>query len=572
MLWSSRRRRNPYTRNFLKSSRSLFRREFLKAGVVFGAATLSRGILAAEVENRASASAWKASGMRGAVAGGGAGAVNAAAKVIEHGGNAADAAATMLLAMCVTDSSMFCFGGEAPIIYHDGATGSVEVIAGMGTAPKLATLEHFKKGIPRHGPESAAVPAALDAIVTLLSRHGTFTFANAAKPMLVLLGGGKMAWHADLAATVSQLTDAERAAGDRLAGLRAVADCFYRGPVAAALDKWSQAHGGLLRAEDMAAHVTRIEKPVTANYRGFTVCKCGPWTQGPCLLEALEIIEGFDVKAMGWQSAEAVHVAVEALKLALADRDVFYADPLFESVPLEALLSGEYAVMRRKLIDLEHASLELRPGDPLGRRPLLDRNDPRFGPPSASHDTTTCLAADAAGNFVAATPSGWGGVLAGSTGVWLNSRLQSFNNWPESPNRIMPGKRPRITLTPTLLLKEGRPVLAVSVAGGDGQDQATLQLVMNYVDFGMTAADSVAAERFGTDHHIGSFGQTPPLLGSLLINTGVGEATISALRRKGHKVRVSGGALWNPCVLQRDEAGQFHAAGDPRAGRHAAAS
>ena len=305
----------------------------------------------------------------------------------------------------------------------------------MGTAPKLATLEHFKKGIPRHGPESAAVPAALDAIVTLLSRHGTFTFANAAKPMLVLLGVGKMAWHADLAATVSQLTDAERAAGDRLAGLRAVADCFYRGPVAAALDKWSQAHGGLLRAEDMAAHVTRIEKPVTANYRGFTVCKCGPWTQGPCLLEALEIIEGFDVKAMGWQSAEAVHVAVEALKLALADRDVFYADPLFESVPLEALLSGEYAVMRRKLIDLEHASLELRPGDPLGRRPLLDRNDPRFGPPSASHDTTTCLAADAAGNFVAATPSGWGGVLAGSTGVWLNSRrsrCSSLGSWLSS--------------------------------------------------------------------------------------------------------------------------------------------
>ena len=553
-------------------SRSLFRREFLKAGVALGAGALSRGIFASEAEGLAGASAWKASGMRGAVAGGGAAAVNAAARVIEQGGNAADAAATMLLAMCVTDSSMFCFGGEVPIIHHDGATGNIEVIAGMGTAPKLATLEHFKKGIPRHGPESAAVPAALDAIVTLLSRHGTFTFASAAKPMMVLLGAGKNEWHGDLVATVTQLIDAEKKAGDRVAGLRAVADCFYRGSVAAALDKWSQAHGGLLLAEDLAAHVTRIEKPVTASYRGFTVCKCGPWTQGPCLLEALEIIEGFDVKAMGRQSAEAVHVAVEALKLALADRDVFYADPLFESVPLEALLSGEYAAMRRKLIDLEHASLELRPGDPLGGRPLLDRHDPRFGPPSASHDTTTCLAADAAGNFVAATPSGWGGVLAGSTGVWLNSRLQSFNNWPESPNRIMPGKRPRITLTPTLLLKEGRPVLAISVAGGDGQDQATLQMVMNFVDFGMTAADSVTAERFGTDHHIGSFGQTPPLLGSLSINPGVGEATISLLRGKGHKVRVSGGALWNPCVLQRDETGRFHAAGDPRAGRHAAAS
>ena len=509
--------------------------------------------------------------MRGAVAGGEAEAVNAAAGVIERGGNAADAAATMLLAMCVTDSSLYCFGGEVPIIHHDGATGKVEVIAGMGVAPKLATLEHFKKGIPRGGPESAAVPAALGAIITLLSRHGTFTFASAAKPMMMLLGAAKKEWHTDLGATMTQLMDAEKAAGDRLAGLRAVADCFYRGPVAAALDEWSQANGGLIRAEDLAAHVTRIEEPVMADYRGFTVCKCGAWTQGPCLLEALKLIEGFDVKAMGRQSPETVHLAVEALKLAMADRDVFYADPLFEKVPIGALLSAEYTAMRRKLIEMDRASLELRPGDPLGGKPLLDRRDPRFGPPGVSHDTTTCLAADDKGNFVAATPSGWGGVLAGTTGVWLNSRLQSFNNWPQSPNRIMPGKRPRITLSPTLVLKAGRPVLAVSVAGGDGQDQAALQMVMNYVDHGMAADESVAADRFGTDHHIGSFGQTPPSLGSLSINAGFGEATIAALKGRGHKVRQPGGALWMPCVLQRDETGRFQAAGDPRADRHAAA-
>jgi len=245
-----------------------------------------------------------------------------------------------LLALCVTDSSLFCFGGEVPMIYRDGATGKVEVIAGMGTAPKLATLEHFKKGIPRGGPESAAVPAALDAIVTLLSRHGSLAFAAAAGPAMELLGAGK------LAATMTQLIAVEKAASDRPAGLRAVADCFYRGPVAAALDRWSQANGGLLRAEDLAVHVTRIEEPVKADYRGFTVCKWGPWTQGPYLLEALRIIEGYDIKAMGRNSTDAVHVAVEALKLALADRDVFYADPLFEKVPLDALLSGEYAAMR----------------------------------------------------------------------------------------------------------------------------------------------------------------------------------------------------------------------------------
>ena len=546
------------------------RRDFLKAGILAGATILAGDSLQAN-DPPPKAASWQAKGNRGAVAGGSAHAVNPAAQMLEQGGNAADAAATMLLAMCVTDSSLFCFGGEVPILYHDGATGKVEVIAGMGTAPKLATLEHFSKGIPRGGPASAAVPAALDAIVTLLIRHGTRTFATVAEPLLKLLAAGKEKWHADLRVTVRQLIDAETATTDRTSGLRAVADCFYRGPVAAALDQWSRAHGGLIRAEDLAAHLTRIEEPLTANYRGYTICKCGPWTQGPCLLQALALIEGFDVQALGRNSPSTIHLTVEALKLALADRDVFYADPQFESVPMEALLAREYTELRRPLIDPDHASRELRPGNPLGGKALLDRSDPRFGPPSISHDTTTCLAADAAGNFVAATPSGWGGVLAGSTGVWLNSRLQSFNNWPHSPNRLIPGKRPRITLTPTLILKAGRPVLAISVAGGDGQDQTTLQLVMNYVDYGMAADASVVASRFGTNHHIGSFGQTPPSLGSLLINPDLGETTIAALKAKGHAVQTVGGALWVPSVIQRDETGGFHAAGDPRAGRHAAA-
>ncbi len=556
------------------------RREFLKTGLAFGTAAALPDVAvtraaedepASEPPKHASSSTWKATGKRGAVAGGGAAAVNAAAAVFDRNGNAADAAATMLLALCVTDSTNFCFGGEMPILYHDGATGKVEVIAGMGTAPKLATLDHFKKGIPRSGPESAAVPAALDAIITLLARHGSFTFAAAAAPALALLGSGKQAWHADLASTITQLIAAEKSAGDRAAGLRAVADCFYRGPIAAALDKWSQSSGGLIRAEDLAAHVTRIEEPVTAKYRGYTICKCGPWTQGPCLLEALQLLDGFDVKAMGRQSAEAVHITIEAMKLAMADRDVYYADPLFESVPIESLLSNDYVAMRRKLIDAHHASLELQPGEPVSGKPLLDRHDPRFGPPSKSHDTTTCLAADAAGNFVAATPSGWGGVLAGSTGIWLNSRLQSFNNWPHSPNRIEPGKRPRITLSPTLVLQSGKPVLAISVAGGDGQDQTALQLVMNHIDFALPPHESVTAPRFGTNHHISSFGQSPPSLGSLTINPDLGEKTIAALKQLGHKIRVSNGALWSPCVIERTATGDFQTAGDPRAGRHAAA-
>jgi len=235
------------------------------------------------------------------------------------------------------------------------------------------------------------------------------------------------------------------------------------------------------------------------------------------------------------------------------------------------MLSGEYAALRRSLIDMERASREIRPGDPLGHKPLLDPQDLRFGVELPTHDTSTCLAADAAGNFVAATPSGWGGVLAGTTGIWLNSRLQSFNTWPQSPNRIMPGKRPRITLTPTLLLKAGRPVLAVSVAGGDLQEQCTLQLVMNYVDHGLRPDDSVAAPRFSTRHRIGSFGQTRPTLGNLKINPMVGRETAETLLAMGHSVILTNRARGFPCVLQRDESGEFHAAGDRQGGRHVAA-
>jgi gamma-glutamyltranspeptidase/glutathione hydrolase len=187
-------------------------------------------------------------------------------------------------------------------------------------------------------------------------------------------------------------------------------------------------------------------------------------------------------------------------------------------------------------------------------------------------DTTTCLVADLEGNVVAATPSGWSGVLVGRTGIWLGTRLQSFNTWEGHPNCIVPGKRPRITLTPTLVLKNGRPVLAVSVAGGDGQDQASLQMVLDAIDFGLAPAESVTAVRFGTDHFVGSFRQTPPRLGSLSIYEDAGEAVIAGLKALGHQVTPVRGPLWAPSVLAIDPgSGVIQAAGDPRAGRHAGA-
>jgi gamma-glutamyltranspeptidase / glutathione hydrolase len=534
---------------------------------------------------------WQATGTQGAVSAGGRDAVAAGLEILKKGGNAADGGAATILALSVTDSRLFCFGGEVPIMVFDAQRHGVTVISGQGAAPRLATVEHFKGpgGIPASGIEAAAVPAALDACLTLLDRFGTMTFAQVIAPTQALLRhqARPQPWHADFARTLESLVEAEAQAdpassaaghGDRTRGLRLVADAFYRGPIARRIDAWSRAHGGLIRYVDLATHTTRIEDPVAVTYRGQTVYKCGPWTQGPYLLEALQILKDIDLKATGHNRPATVHTLVETLKLAMADRDTFYADPFFADVPLSALLSAEYAALRRGLIDPGHASLVRRPGDPLKQKAVLDpAADPAqrhiSPPPSPAHDTTTCLVADRFGNVVAATPSGWTGVVAGDTGVWLGSRLQSFNVWEDHPNVIVPGKLPRVTLSPTLVLRDNRPVLAISVAGGDNQDQMTLQLLVNHFDFGLEPAESVVAPRFMTDHFIGSFRQTPPALGQLRINPEIGSGTLDALKALGHGLSVKTGSLAAaPSVIALDPAsGQLRAAGDPRAGRHALA-
>jgi gamma-glutamyltranspeptidase/glutathione hydrolase len=535
---------------------------------MFMALAVSQALLAQDAD-------WHAAGTHGAVVAGGQGAVDAGIEILKDGGNAVDGAVATLLALSVTDSRAFCFGGEVPIIVYDAKRNVVEVLAGQGVAPRLATRRHFAQqgGIPGSGLEPAAVPAALDACLTALDRYGTKTFAEVAAPTLRLLDHHERDWHANLAKTLRRLIRAERQSpDDRSRGLRLVADYFYRGPLARELAKWCRENGGLIRYSDLATHVTRIEEPVSAHYRGYTVYKCGPWTQGPYLLQTLQLLEGFELGSMGQNQPQTIHVAVEAMKLALADRDVYYADPLFVNVPMRALLSPKYVTMRRALIDPEHASLEQRPGDPRHRKALLAEADARKGLGGPANDTTTCLVADDQGNVVAATPSGWSGVVAGDTGVWLGTRLRSFNTWRGHRNVIQPGKRPRITLTPTLVLKDGKPVIAVSVAGGDGQDQATLQMLLDVIDFGLSPEQAVTAPRFGTNHHLGSFRQTPPELGSLLIYSDVGESTIKELEARGHKVRTVNGPLWAPSVLTIDRAGgTLNAAGDPKARRHAAA-
>lgn len=496
---------------------------------------------------------WSAEGNRGAAAGGGAPAVAASLDMLKAGGNAADAAAVMLLALSVTDDDQFCFGGEIPILVYSAKTGEVEVIAGCGVAPALA-LDLAE--LPTHGLRSTLVPGALDAVLTLLERHGTKSFAACVAPAIRLLDGHG-GWRADFQRSLRRLAAAE--GGGR--NLKAVADYFYRGPLAKEIDAWMRENDGLLRAEDLAAHVTRIEKPLAVDFRGHRVYKCGPWTQGPYLLQALQLLEGFDLKGR-----DRTHLAVEAVKLAMADRDVHYGD----GVSMERLLSKEYAELRRPLLDPKRASLLQRPGDPANGKALLGELETRRGLGGRPNDTTTCLVADGEGNVIAATPSGWSGAVCGPTGIWLGSRLQSFNVWKGHPNRIGPGKRPRITLTPTLVLKEGKPVLAISVAGGDAQDQVALQLLLNHVELGLKADASVTAPRWQTHHYVGSFGQTPPRLGSLFIEPRAGG--LDLLRERGHDLSEVGGPVWWPCVLAIDPAtGRKHAAGDPLARRHAAA-
>ena len=520
---------------------------------------------------------WRAEGSQGIVVAGGPGpeAAEAGIAVLKEGGNAVDAAAATLLVLSVIDPGNFCFGGEVPWLVYQGERRTVEVLAGQGVAPRLATREHFasKGGIPPTGIEPAAVPAALDAILTALDRYGSITFERSAQPMLVALDKRPDPWCGDLAKTIRELIDVEKSSTDRRQGLRRVADHFYRGPIAWRIDKWSRASGGLLRYADLATHTTRVEQPVTGEYRGLTVVKCGIWTQGPMLLQTLQLLEGFELAPLGPTDPQCVHLAVESLKLALADRDAYYGDPLFSDVPLRELLAPSYAETRRSLIDRGRASRELRPGDPLAARPLkAPEAKPAAGTGGPQRDTTTCLVADRFGNVVAATPSGWGGTTAGDTGVQLGSRLRSLTMEAGHANEVLPGKRPRITLTPTLVLKDNRPVLAVSVAGGDLQDQVSLQMLLATIDFAKSPAQAVTLPRYSTAHHIGSFSQPPAKLGSLSINPEAGGAVIERLKALGHDVSESAGPIGHPCVLRLDPVtGRKEGAGDPRAKRHARA-
>ena len=522
---------------------------------------------------------WHASGTGGAVAAGGADAVAAGLSMLEQGGNAADAAVATILALSITDYGAFAIGAEAPFMIYDAKKREVKVLCGLGSAPldPEAVKWHCQNGIPaKGGMKAAPVPGAVSLCFEALKLYGTLSFERVVAPSLALLDAHEKEWHESLAATFRKLIEAERnAPGVREEKLQAARDRFYKGDIADELVAFYVQEGGFLRKADLAAHVTRVEDPVTAPYRGYTVCKCDAWTQGPYLCQTLRLLEGFDLKKMGHLSADYIHVLAEALKLGLADRDAYYGDPLFAEVPMKALLSDEYTRLRRSLIDMSKASDEIRPGDPVNMKAVKGRGaaDPGLG------GTTTCVVADRWGNLVAATPSGNPPyAVCPKLGVAHGNRLRCLNITPGHPNRIEPGKRPRITLTPTIVLKDGKPILAISVAGGDLQDQTTLNCLLNYLEFGMTPEDAVRAPRFSTGHHEDSFNPHPDRTealvepGGLTLNAGIGEEVRQDLARRGHRIKTTAGPIASPVMLAIDpNTGMMRAAGDPDAGRHAAA-
>ena len=487
---------------------------------------------------------------------------------------------------------------------------------------QMATMAGARSGlIPSTGPLAATVPAVLDACVTALDQFGTKSLAEVMQPAIELADGfpidelrveyiqtrapifsqwadakriflpkgevpkvGDIFVQADLARTLRAIVAAEKrgARKNRHPGLMAARDYFYQGPIARRIGDYMQHHGGLIATEDFARFHARVGSPVKADYHGYEIYKAGFWTQGPALVETLNLLDGYDLRAMGHNSADYIHTLTESLKLALADRDRYYGDPDFVKIPTSELLSKDYAALRRSLIEKQRASLEQQPGDPLNMKALLAGVSESVGRVSAvpmlerANDTTCVNVIDKDGNLFSATPSGaWlPAVVAGNTGVLMGQRLQSALTDPKSPNVVAPGKRPRITLTPTLVLKGGEPYMVLSTPGGDNQDQALLQVLLNIIEFGMNPQEAVEAARFDTQHYVSSFDDHEFLAGSLNLESRIPEKTVDELKARGHKVKVQSawGTLSSPTVIiYNPQTGVSAAGADPRRGRYAVA-
>jgi gamma-glutamyltranspeptidase/glutathione hydrolase len=518
-----------------------------------------------------------------------------------------------VLAAAVTEQGRFGLGGEMPLLVKMANQDAI-AISGIGTAPALATADTYRKRepesfeqrinmspFPSMGLKAAILPGVLDGLILALTRSGTKSYCEVAAPATELARAfpigeeyaqfiGNLArylrlWPASrafflpndeppargdlfrsttLARTLEDLCTVEKKArGSREKKLAAVRDEFYKGSIARRIGEFNEKEGGYIRYADLAAFHAESDTPRGTTYRGYTVLKPGFWTQGPVLLQALNILEGFDLKAMGHNSVQYLHTVVEALKLAFADRDRYYGDPKFSKIPEETLLSKEYAAERRKLIDPSRASLVHRPGS-FGA-PMDLSHAPSA--PAQDFDTTCVNVIDRFGNAFSATPSGaWlPSVIAGDTGIPMSTRLQSFVLTLGHPNELAPGKRPRVTLSPTIVLKDGKVWLVMSTPGGDNQDQAMLQVLLNLIDFGMHAQDAVEAPRVQSTHFYSSFADHEFSPGRLNIENRINSDTASKLERMGHIVGYSG--PWTngsaPTVIKAS-GGVLEGGADPR--------
>ena len=515
--------------------------------------------------------------------------------VLERGGNAFDAACAAGFVLQVVEPHLNGPGGDLPAVFWSAERSEPLVLCAQGVAPATATIDAFRSRghvlVPGTGIDAACVPGSFGGWLLLLEQFGTWPlvdvlafaigYAEDGYPVVPGITAtierdeallrewpgsaglylpaprpGTTFCNPQLAATWRRLLDES---GGTVEGARRV---YYEGFVADEIDRFSRAHDGFLTGEDMAAWRATLEPPATVDYRGLTVCKTGPWGQGPAGLQQLALLEGFDVADMS--DAELVHVVTEAAKLAFADRDATYGDG---EVPIPHLLSPEYTAERRALIG-EQASSELRPG--IGRLPTLQARGSLLlagaGEPTRG-DTVHLDVADRFGNLISATPSG--GWLQSSPTIpalgWsLGTRAQMF--WLEEglPSSLAPGARPRTTLSPGLVFRDGEPWLAYGTPGGDQQEQWALHALVRHVDRALNLQEAIDAPEWHTDHLISSFYPRDVAPRSLAIESRFGDATIADLRRRGHDVTVTGPWELGRVSAVAREAGQLLAAANAR--------
>jgi gamma-glutamyltranspeptidase/glutathione hydrolase len=555
--------------------------------------------------------------------------------VLEQGGNAFDAAVAAGFTLQVVEPHLNGPGGDLPALLWR-AGGEPVVLCAQGTAPRAATIAHYRDDlglelVPGTGPLAAVVPGAFGGWLAMLRDYGTLPlhdvlrfaieYAENGYPMLPQIAGairnveglfrddwttsadvylpvpepGTLHRNPRLAATYRRILDESK--GDIDAALA----CWYRGFVADAvvrfqaeewLDSSGARHSGLLTAEDLRDWSPSYEQPLSVDYAGLTVLKAGPWSQAPVFLQQLRLLEGFDLAAMGHASAEYVHTVTECAKLAFADREAWYGDPDYFDVPMELLLSREYADERRALVG-DEASAELRPGGPDPRLPAPVHGAPvapgvgeptrleasAAKPPTPGRetgaasgvprgDTVHLDVVDRFGNMVAATPSGgwlWGAPVIPELGFCLGTRAQMF--WLEEglPNSLEPGKRPRTTLSPTLVARDGEPYLALGTPGGDQQDQWTLNTFLAHVHFGMNLQEAIDAPGHHTEAFPSSFYPRETRVRHVAVEERVGAETIDGLRERGHDVEVSPPwSLGRVSAVGRERDGQLKAGANPR--------